>query len=491
MHKVVVIGAGISGLACAHRLKQGGIPPLVLESEGRAGGLIATIRRNGFLFEGGPQCPRFPAPVWKLVCELKLENEFVVGDRKAKRYILSQGRLDPAPFSPTGLVTTRLVGFGSKLRILTEAFRRSHPPAHEESLADFIKRKFGADVLENLVDPFISTIFFGDPHKMGMESAFPALVEWERNSGSLVRGALRARESKKGAGVSRSSSAPRGNTDGGTLHVAEALPSLGSFQSGMGTLPEKLSEELKEQIKYRARIESVAPLRSENGTKEAGWQIHLSGGEEITAGFVVLAVPAFVAARLLENTAPQLSQLLTAIEYQPMCAVASAYDRSKVSNSLDGFGFMVPRAERLHTICTFWNSSLFGDHAPEGKVLMTSFAGRNTDDSLVAMSEEECAQIVEGENAKILGVIGGPVDRMVWRYAQALPQYNVGHARRVAEIQGVLRTLPNLYLAGNFLKGRSIGDCVDVASRVAEDLHSHFHGQNIELGTDSLVEPES
>jgi protoporphyrinogen/coproporphyrinogen III oxidase len=123
--KVVVIGAGISGLACAYRLKQLGMHCLVLEAKERAGGLIATVRKNDFLFETGPQCPRFPAPVWQLVRELNLESEFVAGNPKAKRYIFSGGRLHAAPFSPAGLITTRLVGFPSKYRILTEAFRYS------------------------------------------------------------------------------------------------------------------------------------------------------------------------------------------------------------------------------------------------------------------------------------------------------------------------------------------------------------------------------
>jgi oxygen-dependent protoporphyrinogen oxidase len=155
-----------------------------------------------------------------------------------------------------------------------------------------------------------------------------------------------------------------------------------------------------------------------------------------------------------------------------MCVVSSAYDRSKVANSLDGFGFMVPRREGLQTICTFWNSSLFPQRAPEDKVLLTSFARSAT-------SEEDCAQTVEAENAKTLGITGGPVDRMVWKEPRALPQYNVGHAERVTEIDGVLHTLPSLHVVGNFLRGRSIGDCVEVAIRVAEDLHSHLQGKVI------------
>jgi oxygen-dependent protoporphyrinogen oxidase len=469
-HKAVVIGAGISGLACAYRLKQLGIHALLLETEDRPGGVIATVRRKGFLFEAGPQCPRFPASVWTLVRELNLEGEFVPGDPKAKRYILKHGRLHPAPLSPARLITTRLVDFQSKLRILSEGFGNTRPPAHEENLAEFVERKFGADVLEYLVDPFISTVFLGDSRKMGMESAFPALVEWERSQGSLIRGAIRARRAKRDFQTPGGSSTPRRPEADRGLHVTDALPSLGSFTSGMAMLPEKLSEGLGESIKYQTKVESVAPLQGGNGARKSGWRVCLTSGEEITAEALVLAVPAYVAASLLEKSVPELGSRLGAIEYAPMCSVSSAYERAKVSHSLDGFGFLVPRREGLHTICTFWNSSLFGGRAPEGKVLMTSFAGRNASDALATSPDEECARIIDRENAKILGIRGQPADQMIWRYPRALPQYNVGHARRVDEIKDLLRASPNLYLAGNYLAGRSVGDCVELASRVAEEV---------------------
>jgi protoporphyrinogen/coproporphyrinogen III oxidase len=480
--KVVVIGAGISGLACAYRLKQLGIHCLVLEANERPGGLIATTRRNGFLFETGPQCPRFPAPVWRLVRELNLDSEFVEGNPKAKRYIFSGGHLHAAPFSPAGLITTRLVGFASKCRILSEAFRYSQPPAHEESLSDFVERKFGRDVLDNLVDPIISTVFLGDSHKMGMESAFPALVQWERDRGSVARGAIRARNSKEKTKMSHGHSEDS-RRNGATLKVTDSLPSLGSFRSGMARLPERLAEELGTEIRYRARIVSVEPFSSNDPSNDeatkAEWQIRLSSGEQIAAEHLVLTVPAYVAAGLLETSLPQLVTQLKAIEYAPMCVVSSAYDRSSVTNILDGFGFMVPRKEGLTTICTFWNSSLFADRAPEGQALMTSFAGMKFGDSLGAISEEECAQAVEAENARILGITARPVDQHVWKDPQALPQYNVGHARRVAEISNILSMQPNLHLAGNFLRGRSIGDCVDIGDRVAENLHSQLRGRSI------------
>jgi oxygen-dependent protoporphyrinogen oxidase len=479
--KVIVIGAGISGLACAHRLKQLGLRPRVLEATERSGGLINTVRREGFLFETGPQFPRFPPSVWQLVRDLNLEREFVAGDSKAKRYIFRRGRLHLTPFSPGGLIKTQLLGLKSKLRILGEPFGYSRPPDREESLAEFVQRKFGTEVLDNLVDPIISTIFLGDARKMGMESAFPALVEWERNRGSLVRGALYARKSKRDAAKSGGASRPptfhsNGNA---SLRVTDSLPTLGSFRSGMATLPERLAEELRGEITYKAAVESIALSRENDGESKPAWQVCLSCGEQITAEYLVLAVPAHVGARLLEPNVPQLALQLKTIEYAPIFVVSSAYERSKVANRLDGFGFMVPRSEGLNTICTFWNSSLFGGRAPEGTVLITSFAGREPSDKVGAAIDGECPRTVEAENARILGISGEPVARVVWKDSRALPQYYIGHAQRVAETYRILRLFPSLYLAGNFLKGRSIGDCVDVAYRVAENLHSQLQRYDI------------
>jgi len=471
----VVIGAGISGLACAFRLKQLGIEPLVLESTHRAGGFIETIRKNDCLFEAGPQCPRFPEALWKLVRDLRLENEFVAGDPKAKRYIFRQGRLHLVPFTPGGLIRTTVVDFRSKLRFLADVFGHTSPPNHEESLSEFVDRKFGAEIADYLADPLISTIFVADPGKMGMGSAFPQLVEWERTHGSLIRGALAARKSSQNKAGPRQPSAPKKpQTKSEKLRVTDALPSLGSFKSGMGALPEALAQELRENIRYEQAAASVSLSQPDNGAPNDGWSIRLNDGGAIHAHSLVLAVPAFVAASQLEQCAPELASLLGAIEYSPVCVVGAAYDRAALSRPLDGFGFMVPRREGMETIVTFSNSWLFEGRAPSGNFLLTSFAGRDPRSTLFTATEEQCAQMVHSENARVLGIAAEPTDGAVWRHTRAMPQYNVGHARRVAQINDLLPGLPNLQLAGNYLTGRSIGDCVQIGFRIAENVHSRY-----------------
>jgi len=479
--KVVIVGAGISGLACAFRLKQLGIRSIVLEAADRPGGVIATLRRNGFLFELGPQCPRFPASVWRLVREIGLEPEFIAGDPKAKRYIVKNGQLQLAPFSPAGLLVTGLLGLSSKLRILTEVLSNSQPPRHEESLAEFVQRKFGSETLENLVDPLISTVFFGDAYKMGMQSAFPALVDWERKHGSLVRGALRARALRRATEEtdSRPASVPS-NQAAGSLKVTDALPSLGSFRDGMGRLPEKLADVLGEQIRYGVAVESARQTNDAAGEAQECWEISTAQGESIIVNQLVLCVPAYEAARIIRSSAPAIASQLRSIEYAPMHGVAAAYDRQQVRHPLDGFGFMVPRKEGLRTICTFWNSSLFPQRAPEGKVLLTSFVRSDANENSGSAKQETLARAVETENARILAIPGAPEDREVWSHPQALPQFNVGHARTVAALNEPAALPANLYLAGNYLKGRSIGDCVDLAFQVAQSIHSRLHHNSIQ-----------
>jgi oxygen-dependent protoporphyrinogen oxidase len=476
LRQSVIIGGGITGLACAFRLRQLGMDLVLLEASDQVGGMLRTVRRNGFLFEAGPQSPRFPAPLWKLVQNLGLEDQFLRGAPKAKRFVLKHGRLNSAPFSPGALLFGSLVGVGSKYRILTEVFRSSSPPDSEETLGDFVRRKFGDEVLDYIVDPIISTVFFADANRMGMQSALPALVRWERERGSLVRGALLSRNNKPPATPSSESS--RAQQSSKHLRVTDNLPSLGSFKTGLSALPERLFEKLRDSIRLKTRVTSVESIRSANAQKKL-WRIRTEEGSEIETDTVVIASPAYAAAAFL-NSEPQLGSTFAKIEYAPIAVVSSAYDRHQVSNPLDGFGFMVPRKEGLHTIFTVWNSSLFPARAPEGKVVITSFVRLTTTRSPSEETLKQVAQTVRNENRAILGITGDAIDGENWIHPQALPQYNIGHTKLIVSIEEKLRQLPGLYVAGDYLRGRSLGDCVDTAFQAAEDAYTHLQQQAIQ-----------
>ncbi len=465
---VIVIGAGISGLACALRLHRSGIRVLVLEASDLPGGMIVTREKNGFLFEAGPQCPRFARPLWELVREAELEDEFVRSTPRATRFILKSGELHEAPFSVGRFVSTRLVGASSKYRLLTEAVRRARPPVCEESLAEFVRRKFDDDVLAYLVDPFISAIYAGDTEKMGVESAFPFLARWERENGSVLRGAIRSSKPSLSGGPQAASS-PAGRR---TLDLAGSLPRMGSFRTGLAALPKAIAGKLGDSISFRARAESIEPAA--NGGVGSGWRLRLSDGEEVSASALVVTAPAYEAARLLQKAAPRLSAMLAEISYAPMAVVSSGYDRARVRNPLRGFGLMIPRREKLNTFFSVWNSSVFPGRAPEGKILMTSFTGGAANPTFVERDEADIARIVEEEMGIVLGIEGPPIERCVWRYLRALPQFNLGHARRIAAVREALEELPGVYLAGNYLQGRSLGDCAELGSRTADKVKRLF-----------------
>jgi len=191
--KILVIGGGISGLACAWRLRQLGLPALLLERSPRFGGVIDSVIEDGFHFDVGPQSFTNTQALSELIDELGLGGELLQADPRAPRYILRHGRLVPAPLSPPQLLFTPLLSLRTKLRILSEPFRHTRPPDADESVGAFVRRKFGADLLANLVAPFVSGVWAGDPERLSLTSSFPSVRRFEERYGSVIRGAVRQR----------------------------------------------------------------------------------------------------------------------------------------------------------------------------------------------------------------------------------------------------------------------------------------------------------
>jgi oxygen-dependent protoporphyrinogen oxidase len=288
-----------------------------------------------------------------------------------------------------------------------------------------------------------------------------------------LAGAIQSRKNGGPSGSQNASQQQAPRTRKKSFVVTESLPTMGSFRAGLGTLPKKLAQELGGSIRLRAKVQSIEARNRREETGSA-WQIRLSTGEELGCTALVMTAPAYEAARLLLKSVPGLSALLSNISYAPMAVVSSGYDRAQVRNPLRGFGLMIPPREKLNTIFNVWNSPVFDGRAPEGKILMTSFAGGAANPTLVENDEATIAQIVEREMGAVLGIDGPPVERFVWKHEKALPQFNIGHAQTVSAIRGALEGLPGLYLAGNYLGGRSLGDCVEIGSRTAEEIKRQF-----------------
>jgi protoporphyrinogen/coproporphyrinogen III oxidase len=447
-NRVIVIGGGISGLTCAYRLKKLGANVMLFESSERAGGLIGSIEQDGFLFERGPQSFQGTAGLLELVRAAGIQGDLLEADANAPRYVLRGGRLQKIPMSPPALVGSSLLGIGSRWKIVSEPFRRTSPPAQEESVADFVRRKFGHEILEYLVSPFVSGVYAGDPERLSLRAAFPTLEEWERQFGSVVRGAIKSRpangEKKK-------------------------APPLCSFRRGLSTLTEALAGDLGPSLKMGARAAQVS--QAPNGAR--GFEIQVVAGgssQTIGAGAIVLATPAYVSAQLLQPLSSQVAHLLSGIPYAAVTVVAAGYYEKQFAHPPDGFGFLVPRKEKMRTLGTVWNSALFAGRAPEGCALMTSFLGGATDPDLAHLPEDEIETIANDENRHILQINGAPVTSVTWKHAKALPQYNLGHGHIIEGIREPQSEISGVFFAGNYLEGPAIGKCVEQASRTAESV---------------------
>jgi oxygen-dependent protoporphyrinogen oxidase len=451
--QAIVIGGGISGLACAYRLRRSGAQVLLLEESDRAGGVIESARQDGFLFELGPQSFLSTPALLELIDSLGLTPELLRADPRAPRYVLCGRRLQPVPMAPPSLLTTSLLGLGTKFRLLSEPFRRTAPPEADESMADFVRRKFGAELLERLVAPFVSGVYAGDPEKLSLRSAFPSVHQWEKEFGSVLRGAMKSRP-------------PKGTPRAG----------LCSFREGGATLVRRLGQSLGEDLRCGARVEVIRPRKADGGQQ---FEIELTRGgrrETLTADALVLAMPTQVAAKLLSNVLQAAASSLAKIEYAPVAVVAAGYRRDQVGIQPNGFGYLVPRSEKRRVLGTVWNSWLFPVRAPEGMVAITSFAGGATDPELCALGEDKIAEIVLGEVSEIMKISGPPVTRLVKRYPRALPQYNLGHGERIAAVRACIAAVPGLFLTGNYLEGPAIGACVEHANRTADAVAAFFAG---------------
>lgn len=452
MQPVVIIGGGISGLSAAYYLARHGIPARLIERRERLGGVIETERVQGCVLEAGPDSFIAQKP-WalQLIRELGLGGD-VIGSNDHLRvtYVLKRGKLVPLPdglmlMIPTRIVpmaATSLLGWGTKIRMGLEWFRKPDSRRPDRSVAQFVADHYGQEAVDYLAEPLLAGVYGGDPEKLSVSSVLPRFVELESKYGSLTKGVLHER--RKAA------------------RQAKGMPLFQTLKGGLGQLVDALTARTRPAPEV---LRGVARAVERNG---AGYRVRL-GDEWIEASHVVLACQAYQAGALTGSLDPALAALLDAVPYSSSITISLGYERSGFRHPLNGFGFLIPKRERKLLVACTWVGTKFSDRVAPDRVVLRCFVG-GEDESVLGLTDEELASGVRAELRAIMGVTETPVFTHIARWPRSMAQYTVGHAARLSEIEARLRALPGLHVAGNAYTGIGIPDCVRMGKAAADAI---------------------
>ena len=441
---VAVVGGGISGLAAAYELQQRGVSVRVLEASGRAGGVIATERFDGWVIDAGPDSLLVQKPGAIALCrELGLADRLISTLTPRTAFVVRDGALHPLvegsflgfPLSAGALARSSLFSLRGKLRMAAELFVPRAPSHGDESIAAFVRRRFGEEAAEYLADPLLAGIHAGDAERLSVLALFPRLVDAERRSGSVLRAfrALRMKPTAQGAFVS--------------------FP--GGIQELVDTLVGRLAPDT---LICSARVREVR--------RSTDYQLETDAGS-LSARSVILAVPAYVAGALLRSFDTSLASLCEATPYASTATVAFGYRREQIGHALHGTGFVVPRVEHTALLAGTWVTSKWPSRAPEGHVLLRGFLGGGRDPHRLERSDEELIEDAREELSELLQITGAPVFSRLARWTRQSPQYEVGHLQRQARIAQGLKGIPGLFTTGSGFRAIGIPDCITDARETA------------------------
>ena len=450
MKRIAIIGGGISGLAAAFALEErrragAEVEYVLYESSAQFGGVLRTEHIDGCVVEAGPDSFVSEKP-WAadLARALGLGDQLIgSNDADRKTYILTRGRLVVIPEGLMFMVPTKILPTGfsplfswkTKLRMAQELF---HPPGaveHDESVAAFVERHYGAEMVDRLADPLLSGVYGGEAANLSVRAVLPRFAEMERTHGSLGRALLAARK--------KMSAGPR--------HPAPPL--FTSLKNGMQHLAETVVSRLT-----GSSLLTDAPVQAIQ--REAGGWVVSAGMQSDQFDGVIVALPAPAASQVLRMASPELSAELGAVQYSSSITVGLGYDREVRQLLPPGFGFLVPRSEGRQLLAATFVHNKFPHRAPEDRALLRCFfAGLNAE-SVWPFADEQIVGIVRKELQQILGLRAEPLFARVYKWKSAMAQYGVGHLDRLDRIERLRQQLPGLALAGNGYRGIGVPDCV-------------------------------
>ena len=454
---VAVIGGGVSGLAVAQRVTRDAPTTrvLVFERDDAVGGAARTDVVHGYTVDRGPTGWLGSATaIPEIIADLGLANELQgAGAGAEARYLYKDGGLHRLPGGLGAFLTTGLLTPGQKARVLLEPFAPPRPAGIDETVWDFAARRLGPGFADTFVASMVRGVTAGNARSTSLEALFPKMRAMEDDHGGLVRALVAKRwTARRGGAQSGGPAGPGGGLtgfrSGGMQRLADALAGAPGVEVRTGTGVVSLQ-----------RAASDGPFR-----------LVTDDDQSFYADQVVVATPAFVAARLLDEIAQDASEPLRAIRYAGARVVALGYDRADVPRDLAGFGFLVPPGEPLRMLGCQWSSSLFPEQAPAGKVLLRVIGGGVDDPEFVTLSDDAALAVVRRELETTMGITASPEVTHQVRWNRAIPQYEPGHLERVARAGEAVHGEPGLHLVGNAYEGVGLESAVKMAHRVAGDV---------------------
>ena len=500
MKRIVVIGGGITGLVAAHRILERSasvstpVGVRLLEAGPTVGGIIKTESRDGFILERGPDSFITEKPdALSLVQRLGLEPHLISTNNNHRRsFVVRLGRLLPVPdgfnlLAPARLwpfVTSGIFSWPGKARMAMDLVlpRRHTTDGHDESLAEFVRRRLGREALERMAQPMAGGIYTADPETLSIRATIPRFQDMERRHRSLILG-LRNR------GVNGSprtvNEAVRVSEDE-TIRTAAASGAryslFRSFDQGMQLLSDKLATQIshlnskvfadsQSACRLNTRVESLALQRnSGSGDNSAQWIVRTGGNETFVAEAVLLALPSYASAMFLRRIDSELSAELSDITYASSATINLAYKSEDIPHPLDGFGFVVPFIEKRTLMACTFSSVKFPGRAPNGYALLRAFVGGALQPELVELDDDELVARVRLDLQTLLGIERAPLFAEVSKWDRSMPQYFVGHLDRVRSIASRVARIPGLALAGNAFYGPGLPDCIRSGESAADEL---------------------
>src|SRR3989338_3218616 len=440
---VVVIGAGISGLAAAFYLKKKGLDVSLFEKSEHVGGVIRSLHKEGYLLEEGPNTYMgLTDPVQEMVESLGLTESMVFPQKHAsKRFIFRKGKLYRLPTNPFHYFTSGLLSFSSKLRILCEPLVSKG--RGDETVGQFFQKRIGPEGTRILVDSFVCGIYAGDIDKLSANACFPNLVELERRHRSIFVGMLKSKQKKDRR--------------------------LFSFPQGMQQLPLEISKMLSSNLYLNHHVLSIEKTNKNFYTLTfEGPQ----GEKQLETRSVIFATPAYVSAEVLQRLDSHLATALLGVPYTSLCVFHFGYEKTQIKHPLKGFGFLIPRSQKKRTLGVLWSSSLFSNRAPEDHKLLTVMVGGATDPT--AYGDPLLLNQIKSELSYMLKIQGKPKMVHEKKWMKAIPQYNIGHVERRKNIFNHLKQYPGLYVCGNYLNGVSTTQCIEQAKFLSDRVSSYL-----------------